>query len=56
MNTFDTMAPTFDLPASVDNVRGWLLDAAYTDFEARLSSNGVDGNGVKPLPSDSIDQ
>lgn len=49
LDTFDALAPAFDNPVTLDEVRGWFADAGYEDFEVREGGNGVVGNGRKPV-------
>ena len=49
MDTFDALAPTYDIPVTLEEVRGWFRAAGYRDFEVREGGNGVVGNGRKPL-------
>ncbi len=49
MDTFDALAPAYDIPVTLDAVRGWFRAAGYRDFIVREGGNGVVGNGRKPL-------
>jgi SAM-dependent methyltransferase len=48
LDTFDALAPSFDNPVTLDEVRSWFIDAGYNGFEVREGGNGVVGNGRKP--------
>ena len=48
LDTFDALAPTYDLPVTLDEVRTWFVGAGYCDYEVREGGNGVVGNGRKP--------
>lgn len=48
MDTFDALAPAYDLPASRDEVVGWFEAAGYIDFEVHEGGTGLVGNGIKP--------
>lgn len=48
MDTFDALAPAYDLPANRHEVVGWFKTAGYTDFEVHEGGNGLVGNGTKP--------
>ncbi len=48
MDTFDALAPTYDIPVTLDEVRGWFRECGFRDFEVREGGNGVVGNGVRP--------
>jgi SAM-dependent methyltransferase len=47
MDTFDALAPTYDNPVTMEEVRGWFRRLGYSDFEVREGGNGVVGNGRK---------
>lgn len=48
MDTFDALAPAYDIPVRLSEVERWFKDAGYVDYEVREGGNGVVGNGVKP--------
>ena len=48
MDTFDALAPKFDIPVTIDEVREWFHRGGYREFEVREGGNGVVGNGKKP--------
>jgi hypothetical protein len=48
MDTFDALAPAYDLPANRDEVMGWFKAAGYVDFEVHEGGTGLVGNGIKP--------
>lgn len=48
MDTFDALAPTYDLPASIGDVQDWFREAGLTEVVVRPGGNGVVGNGRKP--------
>lgn len=48
MDTFDALAPAYDLPASRDEVVSWFEAAGYSDFEVHEGGTGLVGNGTKP--------
>ncbi|MBI1318956.1 MAG: methyltransferase domain-containing protein [Candidatus Hydrogenedens sp.] len=48
MDTFDALAPPFDLPVTLAQVEGWFRAAGYTDYQVFEGGNGVVGNGIKP--------
>jgi len=50
MNTFDALAPPYDLPATEDEVRGWFEAAGYTDLFVRNYHGFVHGTGRKARP------
>ncbi|MGB2408558.1 MAG: class I SAM-dependent methyltransferase [Paracoccaceae bacterium] len=47
MDTFDALAPKYDIPASLSEVRQWFKEAGFEDVEVRKGGNGVVGNGRK---------
>lgn len=47
LDTFDALAPAYDLPATLDEVRAWFRDGGFTQVEVREGGNGIVGNGVK---------
>jgi SAM-dependent methyltransferase len=47
LDTFDALAATYDLPATLAEVRAWFAAAGFASFEVREGGNGVVGNGVK---------
>lgn len=49
MDTFDALAPAYDLPAHIDDVRRWAREAGLADAEIRPGGNGVVINAIKPL-------
>lgn len=48
MDTFDALAPKYDIPASLDEVRRWFEDRGLAEIEVREGGNGVVGNARKP--------
>jgi SAM-dependent methyltransferase len=48
MDTFDALAPAYDLPVSRDEVVAWFKAAGYVDFEVHEGGTGLVGNGIKP--------
>lgn len=48
MDTFDALAPTYDKPARLVDVRSWFHELGWADFEVRPGGNGVVGNGRRP--------
>ena len=49
MDTFDALAPAYDLPARLEDVAAWFAELGWTDIEVRPGGNGVVGNGRKPI-------
>ena len=47
LDTFDALAPAYDLPATLDEVREWFEAAGFERVEVREGGNGVVGNGIK---------
>lgn len=48
MDTFDALAPMYDIPVTLKDVGRWFTECGYSEFEVREGGNGVVGNGVKP--------
>jgi SAM-dependent methyltransferase len=47
LDTFDALAASYDLPATLDEVRAWFASAGFPGAEVREGGNGVVGNGVR---------
>ena len=47
LDTFDALAPAYDLPATPAEVRAWFNDAGFALAEVREGGNGIVGNGIK---------
>lgn len=45
MDTFDALAPAYDIPMHIEDVRNWLSDGNWSDVDVRPGGNGVVGNG-----------
>ncbi len=48
MDTFDALAPKYDIPMRVEDVRRWFIEAGFERIDVGLGGNGVLGNGEKP--------
>ncbi len=48
MDTFDALAPAYDLPAHIDDVRRWAVTAGLEDIDVHPGGNGVVANGRRP--------
>lgn len=48
MDTFDALAPAYDLPVTRSEVVKWFRSAGYIDFEVHEGGTGLVGNGTKP--------
>jgi SAM-dependent methyltransferase len=48
MDTFDALAPTYDIPVRLEDVCGWFADLHWSDVEVRPGGNGVVGNARRP--------
>ncbi len=48
MDTFDALAPAYDLPARLEDVQAWFAELGWKDIEVKPGGNGVVGNGRKP--------
>lgn len=47
LDTFDALAATYDLPATLQEVQEWFESAGFSSAEIREGGNGIVGNGVK---------
>jgi SAM-dependent methyltransferase len=45
LDTFDALAPAYDIPVTIKDVEAWFRNASYEDVEVREGGNGVVGNG-----------
>ena len=50
LDTFDALAPKFDIPVRLRDVERWFRAAGYERYEVREGGNGVVGNGIKARP------
>lgn len=48
MDTFDALAPAYDVPVHLEDVRVWFAELGWSDVEVRPGGNGVVGNGRRP--------
>ena len=48
MDTFDALAPVYDNPVRLEEVRAWFAELGWPDVEVRPGGNGVVGNGRAP--------
>jgi SAM-dependent methyltransferase len=48
MDTFDALAPVYDNPVHLEEVRSWFAELGWSDVEVRSGGNGVVGNGQAP--------
>jgi SAM-dependent methyltransferase len=48
LDTFDALAPRYDLPQSVEEVEGWCARAGVTDVSVRYGGNGVEATARRP--------
>jgi SAM-dependent methyltransferase len=49
MDTFDALAPAYDIPATIDDVRQWFIEADLINIEVRPGGNGVIGNAQRRM-------
>lgn len=47
MDTFDALAPRYDLPVTVPEIEGWFESGDYQSYKVHLGGNGVVGNGIR---------
>jgi SAM-dependent methyltransferase len=48
MDTFDALAPAYDIPVLLEDVRAWFDELGWQEIEVRPGGNGVVGNGRRP--------
>jgi hypothetical protein len=48
MDTFDALAPRYDNPVRLEEVRAWFDELAWSEIEVRPGGNGIVGNGRRP--------
>lgn len=48
LDTFDALAPAYDLPQNERTIEQWFQEAGLRDIEVRVGGNGVIGNGRAP--------
>jgi SAM-dependent methyltransferase len=48
LDTFDALAPRYDLPQRAETVEGWFREAGLQDVSVRPGGNGLLGNGRAP--------
>jgi SAM-dependent methyltransferase len=48
MDTFDALAPVYDNPVRLEDVRGWFTELGWSEVEVHPGGNGVVGNGRRP--------
>jgi SAM-dependent methyltransferase len=54
LDTFDALAPKYDLPQTVRTVRAWFEEAGLERIDVREGGNGVLGNGRRGLAAGGI--
>jgi uncharacterized protein YbaR (Trm112 family)/ubiquinone/menaquinone biosynthesis C-methylase UbiE len=48
LDTFDMLAPEYDLPQRLEDVQSWLEEAGLERAEAHDGYNGIEAHGVRP--------
>ena len=48
LDTFDMLAPRYDIPQTLRTVRGWFSEAGLTEVEVEFGYNGIQGRGKTP--------
>ena len=48
LDTFDALAPTYDVPQTMPEVASWFREAGLADVRIREGGNGIVANGRKP--------
>jgi hypothetical protein len=51
LDTFDALAPAYDLPQSEETIQRWFEQSGLTEIRVRIGGNGVLGNGRAPSSS-----
>lgn len=51
LDTFDALAPAYDLPQNERTIRAWFEKTGLLDIDVRVGGNGVIGNGRVPEAS-----
>jgi SAM-dependent methyltransferase len=49
MDTFDALAPVYDNPIRLEEVRDWFTELGWPVYEVRSGGNGVVGNAHRPV-------
>jgi SAM-dependent methyltransferase len=48
MDTFDALAPVYDNPVRLEDVRGWFSELGWAEVDVHPGGNGIVGNGRRP--------
>jgi len=48
LDTFDMLAPAYDRPKTLSQIRSWFEDAGFVDVVVRPGWNGIEARGKKP--------
>lgn len=51
LDTYDALAPTYDKPQSLEDVRRWCEHAGLEDVDVHFGGNGIEVNAKRPLRS-----
>jgi SAM-dependent methyltransferase len=54
MDTFDALAPMYDIPAHLDDVHAWFDTGDWTEIDVRPGGNGVVGNARRRMDTAEI--
>jgi len=49
LDTFDSLAPEYEFPQTIESVTGWFKRAGLTRIEVKRGYNGIQGSGYKPF-------
>jgi SAM-dependent methyltransferase len=49
LDTFDMLAPAYDIPQHIGTVRKWFADNSLEDWEVQYGYNGIEGRGRAPV-------
>jgi SAM-dependent methyltransferase len=47
LDTFDMLAPRYDSPQSLEDVRAWFQSGGFCQVEVQRGYNGIEGRGIK---------
>ena len=48
LDTYDMLAPAYDIPQTLDTFRSWFEEAGLVDIDVHYGYNGIEGRGKVP--------
>jgi SAM-dependent methyltransferase len=54
LDTFDALAPAYDIPQSLAGVRRWMQEAGLEEVEVENGWNGIEARAVKPAVASAV--